>query len=229
MTGSWLIFPLALDDKQKAEVREGSYELLMVLADVVAGQDPTFANHALAVLESGAQLRPDHPCAFHLSCAALLTLRKDKAGADRELAAAAMVPPKTPSDYFLIGQDEYKKHPVDAIKYFEMALRGRPDHFWARCLQAICFIRAENFSAAKANLVSCLEAEPDSAWLYLLRGYACGQKRCRLETAPRLTPRSKRASNTTPKPSSITPRTIFKLPWNGSRKRPTSTSPTSSS
>ena len=79
-----------------------------------------------------------------------------------------------------------------------MALRGRPDHFWARCLQAICFIQTKNFDAAKSNLVGCLQAEPDSAWLYLLRGFACGQLGTRDlnlvkdESGPRVEPEKRR-------------------------------------
>ena len=105
-----------------------------------------------------------------------MAAKNDTAGAERELAEALLVPPKTAFDYFLIGQDEYKRRRfADAIDDFEMALRGRPDHFWAKCLQAICFIQTKNFDAAKSNLIGCLQAEPDSAWLYLLRGFASGQ------------------------------------------------------
>ena len=56
-----------------------------------------------------------------------------------------------------------------------MALRKKPDHFWAKCLLAICYIQTKNFEAAKSNLIGCLQADPDSAWLYLLRGFASGQ------------------------------------------------------
>jgi tetratricopeptide (TPR) repeat protein len=110
----------------------------------------------------------------------LLSAKNDQAGADRELVQAALIAPKTAFDYFLMGQDEYKRRRfADAIDHFEMALRDRPDHFWARCLQAICFIENKSFAAAKSNLLGCLQAEPDSAWLYLLRGYASGQSGAR--------------------------------------------------
>jgi eukaryotic-like serine/threonine-protein kinase len=170
--------PAALSDpQQKAEVREGCYELFMVLADVAAGQEPPDVDRGLRVLESAARLRPDHPRAYHLKRASLLAAKNDRAGADHELAQAQLVPPQTSSDYFLIGQDEYKRSRyAEAISDFEMALRGKPDHFWARCLQAICFIRIERFDAAKANLIGCLDAEPNSVWLFLLRGFAASQQ-----------------------------------------------------
>jgi eukaryotic-like serine/threonine-protein kinase len=175
------VLPAALSGPQQAEVREGCYELFMVLADVAAsGQDPAKIDHGLRVLESAARLRPDHPRAYHLKRASLLAAKNDHAGADRELAQAQLVPPQSSFDYFLIGQDEYKRRCyADAIDDLEMALRGRSDHFWAKCLQAICFIQTKRFDAAKANLIGCLQAEPDSAWLYLLRGFASGQQGAR--------------------------------------------------
>ena len=174
----WILadLPASLDSEQQAEVREGCYELFMVLADVLVGQDKAQVDCALRVLESAARLRPDQPRAYHVKRASLLAMKNDRAGADRELAEAALVAPKTAFDYFLIGQDEYKRRSyASAIDHFEMALRDKADHFWARCLQAICFIETGRFDAAKSNLFACLQAEPDSAWLYLLRGYASGQ------------------------------------------------------
>jgi tetratricopeptide (TPR) repeat protein len=168
--------PAALSLEEQSEVREGYYELFMVLADVLARQDKSQVDAALRVLECAARLRPDHPRAYHLKRASLLAAKSDRAGADRELRQAALVAPKTAFDYFLIGQDDYKRRRfADAIDDFEMALRDRPDHFWARCLQAICFIEAKRFDAAKSNLFACLQAQPNSVWLYLLRGFACGQ------------------------------------------------------
>jgi eukaryotic-like serine/threonine-protein kinase len=174
----WILadLPASLDSVQQSKVREGCYELLMVLAGVLAEQDKAQVDDALRVLESAARLRPEQPRAYHLKKASLLEAKNDRAGAERERAEAALVAPKTAFDFYLIGNDEFKRHRyADAIDDFEMALRDRPDHFWARCLQAICFIQTKRFDAAKSNLFSCLQAEPDSPWLYLLRGFACGQ------------------------------------------------------
>ena len=64
-----------------------------------------------------------------------------------------LVPPKTAFDYFLSGQHEYKRRRfADAIQDFEMALRKRPDHFWAKCLQAICFIQTGPFRSGQVEL-----------------------------------------------------------------------------
>ena len=100
--------PAFLSSQQQAEVREGCYEMLMVLADVAAGQQPAQVDRGLRVLDSAARLRPDHPRVYHLKKASLLAAKNDRVGADGELAAAALVPPRSSLDYFLIGQDEYK-------------------------------------------------------------------------------------------------------------------------
>ena len=169
--------PGPLTKDQQAQIRDGCYELFMILADVAVGQGGAQLDRGLRVLESAARLRPDHPRVYHLKKAALLAAKKDTAGADRERAEAALIPPQTAFDYFLLGQDEYKRDRwAEAIDDFKTVLRNKPDHFWARCLQAICFIQIDEYEAANANLKAALEAEPDSAWLYLLRGYAAGQQ-----------------------------------------------------
>ena len=66
MTGPWAICPRRSRASSKSEVREGCYELFMVLADVLAGQDKAQVDRALRILESAARLRPDHPRAYHL-------------------------------------------------------------------------------------------------------------------------------------------------------------------
>ena len=202
----------------------------MVLADVLVGQDKTQVDSALRILESAAGLRPDRPRAYHLKRASLLDAKNDATGAEAELAEALLVAPKNAFDYYLIGQVDYKRRRfADAIDDFEMALRGRPDHFWARCLQAICFIETKNFDAAKSNLVGCLQAEPDSAWLYLLRGFASGQLGVRdlnlIKVSPGRESNLKKARN----PSSIRRRQIFKPPSSSSNAPPMMTSCTSSS
>ena len=178
----WILgeLPAFLQDEQKAEVRDGSYELFMVLADVLTSQNHAQADRALRVLDCATRLRPDHPRAYHIQRASILAAKNDRAGADRELAEAALVPPKTAFDYFLIGQDDYKHHRIaDAIDDFDIVLRRKPDHFWAKCLQAICFIQTSRFDAAKSNLIGCIQAEPDLPWLYVLRGFASGQQGAR--------------------------------------------------
>jgi eukaryotic-like serine/threonine-protein kinase len=168
--------PAALNSGQQTEVREGCYELLLVLAEAVASADAAQVERALRVLESADRLRPSHSRAYHLRKASLLARKHDQAGEARELALAERVRLETAFDYFLSGQEEYKRQRwPDAIQDFEIALRKKPDHFWAQCMLANCFLRTSRPEAAKSCLYSCLQTDPNHALLYFLRGLASGQ------------------------------------------------------
>ena len=71
--GDWKLgdLPASLSSEQQAEVREGCYELLLVLAEAMAAQDPAQVDRALRILESADRLRPDHSRAYHLRKASL--------------------------------------------------------------------------------------------------------------------------------------------------------------
>jgi tetratricopeptide (TPR) repeat protein len=108
--------------------------------------------------------------------ASLLARRNDRAGEARELAEAERVRRETAFDYFLSGQQEYKRHRwPDASQDFEIALRKKPDYFWAQCMLANCYLRTSRAEAAKSCLNSCVQTDPEPALLYLLRGFASGQ------------------------------------------------------
>src|SRR5262249_55819504 len=122
------------------------------------------------------RLRPEQPRAYHVRPASCLARREDRAGEARELAEAERARPQTAFDYFLSGQQQYKrKRFPEAIQEFETALRLKPDLFWAKCLLAISYIQTARFEAAKSGVEGCLQTDPDFAWLYLLRGFASGQ------------------------------------------------------
>jgi tetratricopeptide (TPR) repeat protein len=169
--------PAELSSRQRTEVKEGCYELLLVLADAVAAQGSGQVDRALRILDSADRLRPEHSRAYHLRKASLLAAKNDSAGEARERALAQHVRPQTAFDHFLSGQQEYKLDRLaDAVQSFESTLRTKPDHFWAKCLLAICYIQTTRFEAAKSSLDGCLQADRDFAWLYLLRGFASGQE-----------------------------------------------------
>ena len=177
-TGDWTLgeIPASLSREQQAEVKEGCYELLLVLAEATAKEGPGQLDRALRVLDSALRLRQGDSRAYHLRKASCLALKGDPAGEARELAEARRVRPETAFDYFLSGQQEYKRNRLpEAIQDFEIALRQNPDHFWAKCLQAICYIQTHRYEGAKSCLNDCLQTDPEFAWLYLLRGFASGQ------------------------------------------------------
>jgi tetratricopeptide (TPR) repeat protein/tRNA A-37 threonylcarbamoyl transferase component Bud32 len=180
--------PPALTAAQQADVKDRCYELLLILAEAVAGKGPAEVDRALAILDSADHLRPERSRAYYLTKAACLALRNDQEGSQRQLKEAERERPKSAFDYFLTGLQEFKaqgKLDPEAIDDFDVALQYKPDHFWAKCLQAICFIRTSRLEAAKANLNSCIETDPDFAWLYLLRGFASGQLGLKHATVPK--------------------------------------------
>jgi tetratricopeptide (TPR) repeat protein len=168
--------PASLSIEQQADVKEGFYELLLVLADATSTQGPGQTDRALRILDSADRLRPGHSRAYHMKKAACLALKGDKDAQARELANARNLRPETAFDYFLSGQQEYKDHRyADAIRDFAIVLRQKPDHFWAKCLQAICYIQTKEYEGAKSDLTGCVDTDRNFAWLYLLRGFASGQ------------------------------------------------------
>src|SRR5262249_51624021 len=116
--------------------------------------------------------------------ASILDREGDKDGKAKELAEAQRVRPETAGDYFLSGQQLYKRKQVaDAIRDLEAALRLKPDHFWAKCVLANCYLQTGRFEAAKACLTACLQSDPEFTLLYVLRGVASGQLGARSRTA----------------------------------------------
>ena len=178
------IFPSAapptLPDRARAEVAEGRYELLLVLAEAEArplgGEDPKVqAGRSLETLARAAALRPPTR-AYHLRRAACLDQAGDADGAARERVAADRLRPADAFDHLLSGQALYKRREWAAARlHFEQALRLRPDQFWARALLAVCDLHARRPAEAKAGLTACIERRPAFTWLYLVRGYAYGE------------------------------------------------------
>ena len=60
----------------------------------------------------------------------------------------------------------------EAIKEFDQVLEGKPGHFWAQYLNAICLLRQARPAEARTLLSACLAQRSDFVWLYLLRGFA---------------------------------------------------------
>ncbi|MBV8432072.1 MAG: protein kinase [Solirubrobacterales bacterium] len=162
--------PSSLSERERTEITEGCYELLLILAETIEPSDL-----GLKILERAAKIHPPTR-AYHLRRASCLDRGGDRAGADRECAEAERLEPASASDHFLSGQEQYKRGDWrGALPLFEAALRLQPDHFWAHCLSAICCLQLNRSNEARSKLNACLQREPDFAWLYMLRGFASSQ------------------------------------------------------
>ena len=127
---------------------------------------------SLRLLDQAAQLRaPDKT--YHLRRAAYLSKTGNASAAEQEQRAADATPPTTPVDHFLTGWDLYKRGDLaSANRHFDFTLLRQPDHFWARCLSAVCDLRLRDYQVAKERLTWCIDREPDNAWLHVWRGFA---------------------------------------------------------
>ena len=159
--------PTTFSARERAEITEGCYELLLILAEA-AGQP----DQGLRFLDQAARLHPAPTRAYHLRQAACLARRGDAEGAGRARSAAEEIEPSSALDHFLTGQERYKRGDwITARQHFEAALRLQPDHFWAHCLTAVCCLQLNRPQEAVPELNACLQREPDFAWLYILRGF----------------------------------------------------------
>jgi tetratricopeptide (TPR) repeat protein len=162
--------PESLSDKEREDVRESCYELLLVLAAAV--EQPT---HGLRLLDAAAHLMPPTP-AYYLGRADCYGRAGDAEAARRERQAAGRMEPSNPLDLFLLGKEAYRRKDWRAgVRLFDAALLVRPEHFWSHCLAAICRLQLHEPVAAKAELTACLQIHRDFAWLHVLRGFASYQ------------------------------------------------------
>ena len=104
---------------ERAEIVEGCYELLLILAEAVAqalpGEDPKQqAERGLQILDRAARLRPGVDAAYHLPPRRLPGPRWEiPAGEARELAEAERLRPTTALDHFLAGQERFQRRRLE--------------------------------------------------------------------------------------------------------------------
>jgi eukaryotic-like serine/threonine-protein kinase len=165
----WAIGPLpeSLEQRELEEIKEGCYEMILILADAVDQPD-----QGLRLLDQATELRPPTQI-YHLRRAALLARRGDASGAEQERAEAKKLQATSAIDHYLSGKELYKNKEWSAARsQFDEALQIQPEHFWAHCMSAVCSLRLSQPIQAKAELNACLQTEQASPWLYELRGLA---------------------------------------------------------
>jgi serine/threonine protein kinase/Tfp pilus assembly protein PilF len=187
--GGYFGSPEAVNEKlgeaNGRRVREGCYQLLLILADAVAqpgGLQPPQAarranEEALRVLDRADRLGPDTR-AYHWRRARYLKDLGRQAEAKREWELARADPEKRTSamDYYLLGDELYKEQELrQAVVHFNNALLDDAGFFWARYYLGVCCLRLDRPEEARVCLTACLNQRPDLVWIYLLRGFVEGQ------------------------------------------------------
>jgi serine/threonine protein kinase/Flp pilus assembly protein TadD len=177
-----LLLPEALTAEEKTEVEKGIYELLLMLADAVArplpGEDSIRqADQALLILDRAYGLRPSPRAyqAYYLIRADCLARKGEKTAAENDRQTASAMPADAFSHLHRGETLHQERKWREAISEFETALRLEPDMFRAQLLLAVCQLQDRLFDQARTNLTACIQREPESINLYLLRGFASGE------------------------------------------------------
>ena len=139
-----------LSDPQKAEILGDCYQLLLILAETEAQsasdrkppEKEQYLRKALSFLEQARRLGAPSR-AFHLRRARYLNMLGDRAEATQAEKAAQGAALDQVLDHFLMADELYRREKFgEAIKEFDQVLEGKPGHFWAQYLNAICLLAA---------------------------------------------------------------------------------------
>ncbi len=165
-------------EPRQAESAADCYTLLLVLASVRAQQplpgegDKERDREALRILDRAGRLGFETR-AYHLRRAHFQEQLGERGEARAEMDRAASVRPAGALDYFLVGEESYRRGDwKQAGDSFDRALTLEPAHFWAHFFLAVCHLKAQDWDAAKADLNACLARQPDFVWAYLFRSFA---------------------------------------------------------
>jgi len=173
--------PGSLTTDQSAEIERGRLELLLMWAEATSrplpGEDPgRQARLALGILDRVARFHQPNRAASLLQADCLDRIGDSRA-AELARQAADLIPIRDAQGHVLKGQELYRRRRwLEAIAEFEKALGGESDRFRAELLLAICLIQLQRNNQAKGWLTACLDREPESISLYLLRGFAQGEE-----------------------------------------------------
>ena len=135
---SWVQAPLpsSLSDRDRAEIADGCYTLLLVMA----AAEPT-PEAGMRRLDQAARSRPPTR-AYHLRRAACLDRAGNPAAAMQERHRADQLQPTSGFDQFLVGQEAYERgDSIGALWHFDKAIQLERDQFWAHALSALCWLK----------------------------------------------------------------------------------------
>ena len=173
---AWVLadpLPTALDGDEKTRLRDGCYDLLLILTQEA---DPA---EGLRILDRAIRLRPEKTAAYHLRRADCLGRAGDIPGRDRAMRAAEQTRPETALDYLLKGRElAFHGRFAEAIGPLDMAVQRDLDQTSAHLWLTICYLnrRPKLLNAARTSLNACIGSNPDLVGLYLLRASIFGEE-----------------------------------------------------
>jgi tetratricopeptide (TPR) repeat protein len=171
--------------QEMREVAENCYEVLLAWAEAEVqssllpgrplDQRKPAAQQALRRLDVARGLARANglvtPKAYYLRRARYHAQAGQPKEAATAQALADAMQPSTALDFFLAALEHYRQHQLDlAARECGLALRARAGHFWARYLQALCYVKGGNWTAARDGLTACLSQQSRFLWALLLRG-----------------------------------------------------------
>jgi tetratricopeptide (TPR) repeat protein len=166
------------NQREKAEVIAGCYQLYFVLVEITADggiQGHSFSetqcvNKALGLLDKTAQAFAQTR-AYHLRRAGILTELGEYDKAQRERDSAARILPSTFLDFYLLGDEQYRHGEISAALHsFQAALTLEPADFWSQCFLGLCQLRLKRPASAQASFTGCLSQKREIVWPRILRG-----------------------------------------------------------
>lgn len=172
--------PPLLSEQQVEEVRQGSYELLLIQAEteltLARNADDTAqqesAGRALDALKLAESIGIESQ-ALVLRRARYYDVTGDENQRDLTLLAAEEIKPSSALDHFLIGEEQRRAAQFEkALQSYRQALQSDPDHFWSLHQMAQTHLLSGQADAAVAGYTACIARRPDERICYLTRGIA---------------------------------------------------------
>lgn len=169
-----------LSNEQVEDVRQGSYELLLVMAeseltlvrDADDAEQVEAAGRALEALEQAESLGVKSR-ALLLRRARYYNTAGDDNQRDLTLLDAESVQPASALDFFLIGEERRRAGQFEqALQSYRKALQVDPEHFWSLHQMAQTHLLSGQAEAAVAGYTACIARRPDERICYLTRGIA---------------------------------------------------------
>lgn len=171
-----------LDDRERARVIAGCYNLLIILArdDILSenlGPNPN------------AKRTAPSPKALRLLDRAESLIPGSTAGRLWRGDSSSVTPPGKPNpippgngdlaasvNHFLSGLKRYDAQDFkQAGIEFDAALQVSSDDYWAQYFLALCHIKLQHWGEAKSALNACIGRKAGTPWAYMLRGYVAGE------------------------------------------------------